>query len=66
LFLLNVRFSLPGLYSVLSLLFLLFFVFAIASMNLFGTVKHGFYLDNVRRTLAISLPAAEIDFCSGL
>jgi hypothetical protein len=30
----------------MSLLFLQFFVFAIAAMNLFGTVKHGFFIDD--------------------
>jgi len=42
----TVWFSLPALYNVALLLFLLFFVYSILCMSLFGKVKHGYYINN--------------------
>jgi hypothetical protein len=39
------RFSLPGVYHIVFLMVVVFFVFAIAAMALFGSVKHGNYID---------------------
>jgi hypothetical protein len=40
----TVWFALPGLYNVGLLMLLLFFVYSILTMNLFGRVKHGYYM----------------------
>lgn len=39
------RFSLPGVYHIAFLMVVIFFVYSIAAMALFGSVKHGNYID---------------------
>ena len=43
---LTLRFSLPQAYHIAFLLMVLFFVYAVAGMALFGSVKQGNYLDS--------------------